>query len=402
MTNPDDRFESPSDVIKTLAPFRRGADLAGLVGVRGGREPTTSPIESTRSWVLGIGASLVVIAFVWFGIDRSDRRISTDETFTNASVDAAPTSRADLASKESSPGLASLDTTTHSQAEIETERDWLAVVPFSSQQANSLQRSWSERLRVPIERIDQLGSGNELTTVLIPPGQFKMGPDPDWQWNEKNRVSQVSVDLDWFRIGKFEITCEQWDAVFRNSNFAKRPTANQELSGMPIGNVSHVQATRYCQLLTKHCRRLGALTDGWEFALPTEAQWEFACRAGTITRTSFGNNLTPRQANIRAGKNSQWKGFQYPVPVGKYPANPFGLHDMHGNQWEWCRDVFARLLIAGSDPLQQDKGDQRTLRGGSWADEPNPIRWTSANRYGRGVEQKFSGVGFRVVLTRLR
>ncbi|MEM9366414.1 MAG: SUMF1/EgtB/PvdO family nonheme iron enzyme [Planctomycetota bacterium] len=265
-----------------------------------------------------------------------------------------------------------------------------------------MQRTWSQRLQIPIERIDPLGSGVELTTVLIPPGQFKMGPDPNWKWKEKNRISPVPMDLHWFRIGKFEITREQWDDVLLSAGLTKKPISTQELSRMPVGNVSHSQATRYCELLTQHCQRVGDLPDGWEFALPTEAQWEFACRAGTTTRTAFGDTLSPRQANIRASKNSQWKGFQHPVPVGRYPANAFGLHDMHGNQWDWCRDVFSQKLIAGSDPLLQDEGNQRTLRGGSWADDPNPVRWTSAHRYGRGVEQEFPGVGFRVVLTRER
>jgi formylglycine-generating enzyme required for sulfatase activity len=146
----------------------------------------------------------------------------------------------------------------------------------------------------------------------------------------------------------------------------------------------------------------------WEFRLPTEAQWEYACRAGTTTATAFGGTLSSEQANF---KGKPYNGAR-PGPslnraarVGSYPANAWGLHDMHGNGYEWCRDWYHARLPGGTDPdlwaakrsaTRSEHGDiSRVRRGGCWADDGWPCR--SAFRLRFEPERRYDHIGFRVV-----
>jgi formylglycine-generating enzyme required for sulfatase activity len=142
--------------------------------------------------------------------------------------------------------------------------------------------------------------------------------------------------------------------------------------------------------------------------LPTEAQWEYACRAGTTTATSFGDKLSSKQANF---KGRPYNGAD-PGPslgkaakVGSYPPNPWGLHDMHGNTFEWCRDWYHSRLPGGVDPdlhdarrttqLNRDGTSSRVRRGGAWTDDGWPCR--SACRLRFEPERRYDHIGFRVV-----
>jgi formylglycine-generating enzyme len=150
---------------------------------------------------------------------------------------------------------------------------------------------------------------------------------------------------------------------------------------------------------------------GWAFRLPTEAQWEYACRAGTTTATAFGDSLSSRQANFQ-GKpyNGAAEGpsLKRAAPVGSYPANPWGLHDTHGNVFEWCRDWYHAKLPGGTDPdlssaaatgaLNRTGDRSRVRRGGCWADEGWPCR--SAFRLRFEPERRHDHIGFRVVAVR--
>src|SRR5205823_21381 len=120
----------------------------------------------------------------------------------------------------------------------------------------------------------------------------------------------------------------------------------------PLGNVNFAEAEAFCRKLTELGRKTGDLPEGWEFRLPTEAQWEYACRAGTTTATAFGDKLGSNQANV---KNKPYNGgaegpaLGKAAKVGSYPANAWGLHDMHGNVVEWCRDWYHAKLPGGND-----------------------------------------------------
>ena len=152
-------------------------------------------------------------------------------------------------------------------------------------------------------------------------------------------------------------------------------------------------ATAFCQKLTDLERKAGKLKANEEYRLPTEAEWEYACRAGTTTAYSFGDdkkqlgNYGWFQGNaLRIGEN-------YAHPVSRKKPNPWGLYDMHGNVMEWCSDWYDRKLSGGTDPVGPGGGSRRVLRGGSWGIFPDSCR--SAIRFGI-VPSNRNALGFRV------
>ena len=174
-----------------------------------------------------------------------------------------------------------------------------------------------------------------------------------------------------------------------------------------MGNVNFAEAEAFCQKLTELGRASGELPEGWEFRLPTEAQWEYACRAGTATATAFGDKLSNKQANFKGKPYNGGEPGASPgmaTKVGSYPANAWGVHDMHGNTYEWCRDWYHAKLPGGADPdlyaakptAQKNRtGDvSRVRRGGAWCDDGWPCR--SAFRLRFEPERRYDHIGFRV------
>lgn len=211
---------------------------------------------------------------------------------------------------------------------------------------------------------------------------------------------QVKVTLaKGFWMAKFETTQGQWKRVI-----GKLPgplTAElPEGDDFPVGNVNFAEAEAFCHRLTELDRQSGELPQDWEFRLPTEAQWEYACRAGTTTATAFGDRLSSKQANF---KGKPYNGAE-PGPslnraakVGSYPPNAWGLHDMHGNIYEWCRDWAHSKLAGGVDPdLYSAIARSRVRRGGCWADDGWPCR--SAFRLRFEPERRYDHIGFRIVI----
>lgn len=262
-----------------------------------------------------------------------------------------------------------------------------------------------------------LGSkaGNEISVEGIrlcwcPPGKFMMGSPPG-ESERRPGEDQVEVTLTkGFWMGKFEATQGQWKQVM-----GKLPgplTAElPEGDDYPVGNVNFAEAEAFCQKLTEQGRRSGRLPKDLEFRLPTEAQWEYACRAGTTTATSFGDKLSSKQANF---KGKPYNGAE-PGPslnraakVGSYPANAWGLHDMHGNIFEWCRDWYHVKLPGGVDPdlysalttaAANRTGDtSRSRRGGAWTDDGWPCR--SAFRLRFEPARRYDHIGFRILAVR--
>jgi formylglycine-generating enzyme required for sulfatase activity len=179
----------------------------------------------------------------------------------------------------------------------------------------------------------------------------------------------------------------------------------------PVVEVNFAEAERFCKKLTELARQSGELPVSWEFRLPTEAQWEYACRAGTTTATAFGNKLSSKQANF-GGKpyNGAEEGpsLNRASKVGSYPANAWGLHDMHGNVVEWCRDWYHVRLPGGTDPdlydakasatANRDGTYSRSRRGSAWSDDGWASR--SAFRQRFEPERRADHIGFRVVAVR--
>jgi sulfatase modifying factor 1 len=238
-----------------------------------------------------------------------------------------------------------------------------------------------------------------------PSGNFRMGSPPGEPERRPDEV-QVAVRLTkGFWMGKYEVTQGQWKRII-----GKLPgELTAELGAgddLPVGNVNYAEAEAFCRKLTALAHKAGELPADWEFQLPTEAQWEYACRAGTTTATSFGDKLSSKQANFQ-GKpyNGAEKGpsLNRAAKVGSYPANAWGLHDMHGNIFEWCRDWYHPRLPGGDDPdLSSVKGPpnrdgtfSRVRRGGAWCDDGWPCR--SACRLRFEPERRYDHIGFRVV-----
>jgi formylglycine-generating enzyme len=265
------------------------------------------------------------------------------------------------------------------------------------------------------DRFDGTKAGDERTIAGIrfcwcPRGTFRMGSPPG-EPERRPGEDQVGVTLTrGFWAGKYEVTQGDWRRVA-----GRLPGAlTAELSegdDYPVGNVNFAEAEAFCRKLTELARESGELPMGWEFRLPTEAQWEYACRAGTTTATSFGDSLSGRQANF---KGKPYNGAE-PGPslgkaavVGSYPPNPWGLHDMHGNTFEWCRDWYHARLPGGIDPDLHDArstaqrsrtGDaSRVRRGGAWTDDGWPCR--SAFRLRFEPDRRYDHIGFRVVIVR--
>jgi formylglycine-generating enzyme required for sulfatase activity len=257
------------------------------------------------------------------------------------------------------------------------------------------------------EQRDVLG----MELCWCPAGQFTFGSPPG-EPERRPGETQVPVTLSkGFWMGKYEVTQGQWKKLF--DELPGELTAElPDGAEFPVGNVNFAEAQSFCQRLTDRAREQGVLPLGWEFRLPAEAQWEYACRAGTATATSFGDSLSSTQANFRGdqpfngGKPGPTLGKA--SKVGSYPANRWGLHDMHGNTCEWCRDWFHLRYPGGVDPDLYDAqatatknrtGDySRSRRGSCWVDPG----WAGRSAFRQRFEpaRRYDHIGFRVVLVR--
>ena len=221
--------------------------------------------------------------------------------------------------------------------------------------------------------------------VSIPAGTFTMGsPTSEVDRNDDETPHQVTLSA--FKMSKYEVTFEQYDA-FCDATGRSKPTDNGWGRGKrPVINVSWHDATAFAEWMG--CR------------LPTEAEWEYACRAGTTTPFNTGNNLTTSQANYNGNypynNNAKGEYRRKTMPVGSFAANAYGLFDMHGNVWEWCSDWYGDYSTsAQTNPKGPSSGSGRVLRGGSWGNYAFHCR--SASRISRTPVNSFSYLGFRLV-----
>lgn len=224
-----------------------------------------------------------------------------------------------------------------------------------------------------------------------PPGSFMMGsPESEkdrWDIEDLHRVTLSSG----FWMLETEVTQLMWASIMEDN-----PSAF-EGANLPVECVSWED----CQKFVAKLNELGFAPAGARFALPTEAQWEYACRAGTTTPFPWGGVLNGDKANCDGsypyGTDVEGKYLGKTAPVGSYSANPWGLFDMNGNVWEWCEDWYGDYPSSGStDPRGPATGSSRVLRGGSWFHYARHCR--SAYRYSYGVHYRDSRFGFRFSL----
>ncbi|MCX7385045.1 MAG: SUMF1/EgtB/PvdO family nonheme iron enzyme [Planctomycetales bacterium] len=274
----------------------------------------------------------------------------------------------------------------------------IAVAPFDEAQAKAHQKAWADYLGVPVESTNSIG----MKLVVIPPGTFKMGsPKSEAGRDDDEEEDEDLVDVALsrsFLMQQCEVTQEQWSAVMKSTPWIEFDKNRYFRSGpnYPASNISWHDADNFCKELTKLERNAGILKNGQTYRLPTEAEWEFACRAGTDTAYYFGNNADELNAYAWNGNNAWDKREMYPHEVGTKLPNAWQLFDMHGNVAEWCMDSYSRILPGGRDPLANSGPDlKKVLHGGGWASRPENNR--SARRGGELPEARTDGTGFRVV-----
>jgi formylglycine-generating enzyme required for sulfatase activity len=237
-----------------------------------------------------------------------------------------------------------------------------------------------------------------LDMVLIPGGTFMMGSPDGEMGADDDEKPQHEVTVPQFFMGRYPITQAQWRVV------AGYPRVNRELTpdpsnfkgdNRPVESIDWDDATEFCQRLSQRTGR--------QYRLPSEAEWEYACRAGTQTPFSFGNYISTELANYNGsayGESPQCEGKGETTDVGTYPPNNFGLCDMYGNVYEWCEDdwheSYEGAPTDGSAWLEENRTKtKRLLRGGSWVG--NPRRCRSASRVINSRDFRYFNLGFRVV-----
>ncbi|MGB3655851.1 MAG: formylglycine-generating enzyme family protein [Rivularia sp. (in: cyanobacteria)] len=297
----------------------------------------------------------------------------------------------------------------------EIERDWenqkpentetIPLIPFTFETVTVNRRGEIINREPKTARYftENLPNDIPLEMVYIPGGTFMMGsPEGEGRDDEK---PQHQVTVPTFFMGKYQVTQEQWKAVANLPQVDKelkpepsrfKPEDNQK-NNLPVEKVSWYDAEEFCKRLSKHT--------GKQYRLASEAEWEYACRAGTTTPFHFGETITSELANYDASRTfadeSKGEYREKTASVGQFPPNAFGLHDMHGNVYEWCCDTWhenyegapkdGNIWIGGNN----ENDSRRVLRGGSW--DNYPVYCRSASCYDNNPDSDDLTFGFRVV-----
>ena len=300
--------------------------------------------------------------------------------------------------------------------------DCLGKNGADEQQVQASQKEWANYLGVQVVEAIDLGGGIKMEFVLVPPGRYFMGAsqkeheeyqrilgkgeqNPDWlAWELPRHEVEISQP---FFLGKFEVTQEAYTSFSGEKNpsaFSLEGKNNEEVKGIdtrkfPVESVNWFEATKYATKLEGKRLPVGFK----RVRLPREAEWEYACRAGTRTTYHFGDQLSGKEANADGaspfGTAIKGEYLQRPRAVGFYPANALGIHDLHGNVSEWCEDGFEENAYEKhpkSDPFINPSTNFRVLRGGSWDSFSRNCR--SASRSKDSASERFNQVGFRLVL----
>jgi formylglycine-generating enzyme required for sulfatase activity len=250
-------------------------------------------------------------------------------------------------------------------------------VPGGSEGALSGKAVWVDEGTIGLD----LGQKVTMRLAPIPAGKFLMGSPGDEAGRDEDEgpLREVVISKP-FYMGLYEVTQEQYEAVMgaKPSKFAD--------AAKPVESVSWEDAVEFCKRLSRKTSQ--------PVALPTEAQWEYACRAGTKTRFSSGDDDRQLYNYARYGQGAD----AGTVPVGSRKPNAWGLYDMHGNVWEWCADWYAGSYVNAptQDPAGPISGQARVLRGGSWVNTSDGCRCATRNKSAPDV--RYNGIGFRVVV----
>ncbi|MCW9679443.1 bifunctional serine/threonine-protein kinase/formylglycine-generating enzyme family protein [Dolichospermum planctonicum UHCC 0167] len=235
---------------------------------------------------------------------------------------------------------------------------------------------------------EDLGNGVTLEMVEIPGGTFIMGSPKSEAKRGSNEGPQHQVTVPSFYMGKYELTQVQYEAIIGTN------PSNFKGDNRPVERVSWNNAVEFCKKLSQKT--------GKKYRLPSEAEWEYTCRAGTTTPFYFGESITPDlvnyDGNYTYASAPKGKYRQQTTDVGTFPPNSFGLYDMHGNVWEWCQDDYKNDYInapTDGSALTSPSRSAKRLRGGSWVFNPGICRSAYRNNY--DLDYYNDRIGFRVV-----
>jgi formylglycine-generating enzyme required for sulfatase activity len=286
----------------------------------------------------------------------------------------------------------------------QAEEPPLVVSPFDTTTATEHRQAWAEHFGVSAEITNSIG----MKLALIPPGEFMMGsPEDEEGRSEAEHQHRVRITKPLF-LGIHEVTADEYLQVMGTENLPlflsptidKNGVVHENECRFPVGGVPWRNANEFCRKLSESSVEKKA---GRTYRLPTEAEWEYACRAGTTTPFHFGSRLNGRQANCDGnrpyGTDTKGPDLRQARTVGLYQSNAFGLFDMHGNASEWCQDWYDEDYYEES-PIDDPQGPSavvrywRVFRGGSWGSKP--VRCRSASRGAWKDGSAFRDIGFRV------
>ena len=231
-----------------------------------------------------------------------------------------------------------------------------------------------------------------MKLIGIPAGTFTMGDD-----------AGVAVTLtQGFSLGKTEVTWGEWQQVM--GKFFQGQKYDVASKDFPASQITWDEAIEFCKKLTATEHKNGKLPAGESYRLPTEAEWEYACRAGTTTEYSFGDDKSKLVEYAWYDYSVSLVGEQYAHKVGLKKPNPWGLYDMHGNVWEWCSDWYGEKISGGTGPAGPEESSARGMRSGSWVLDEDCCSSTSGGIGDPDVRSigftnpadRYNDLGFRV------
>lgn len=256
----------------------------------------------------------------------------------------------------------------------------LITAPFTPEQAVAAQKDWADRLAIPVTIENSLG----LKLVLIPPGVFKM--------EDGGKTFQVTISKPFF-IGQTEVTRAQWKAVMGNEPWKAGQAAPLEDGNVAAASMTWPDAAEFCKKLTQAEQTRNKVGRIGLYRLPTEAEWEYAGRAGTSSRWSFGDDDRAIRDHAWTAEDCNEKNERYIHPVAMKKPNAWGLYDVHGNVFEWCEDWFSGLA-EGTDPRGPANGALKVNKGGSFSNPRALAAFTFRNRHAPNAGMDFKG--FRI------
>jgi len=411
---PEERTQSAADVLNRLQTIESSTGKPTLPSL-----PILSrETPSAKRWVILLMIILMNVALVAWLIRTRDPKPTPIAPTKEQSTVSEP-----IPPIEVKKPLPTMPT-------IEPKEPPLLTCPATAAEMNRLQQEWAGYLRVdPVTEV--LGSGMKLKMVLIPPGKFRMGSSVNERVFEDDEKPSREVTISKaFYLGMYEVSrgefrrfvdeeqyqteaeadgtgSDHWDKVkevFRkDKSIIWKNAGFEQTDDHPVVNVSWNDAQAFCRWAS---RRTGRTV-----VLPSEAEWEYACRAGTTTRFSFGDDAELLASNANSPDATakeefpEWKtimgddGYAYTAPIGTFKPNAFGLYDMHGNVYEWCHDWYGPYQgLPLKNPLRDVKqtANHRVMRGGSW--RLSPLFCRSAVRLYYAPDGRSYTIGFRVCI----